>query len=209
MSRGLLSVTTRDRILDAAASLMRNQGLAQATTKEIARGAGISEAALYRHFHDQQEIFLHVLRERMPAFIAAMKDLPERVGQGNVARTLEEIAASALAFYTEVGPMAGSLFSEPALLARHLEALRRERAGPHLALVGLGSYLRAEQQVGRFPKTVDADTTAALLLGACFQRAFLRRFSGVPTAKAEDRRFVKKVVATLLRSSRSSKRGYR
>jgi AcrR family transcriptional regulator len=192
--------TTRDRILDAASSLMRNQGLAKATTKEIARGAGLSEAALYRHFRDQEEIFLHVLAERMPAFISAMKDLHTRVGRGDVTRTLEEIAAGALTFYAAVAPMAGSLFSEPALLARHQQMLRREKAGPHLALVRLGEYLHAEQRIGRLPKTLAADATAALLLGACFHRAFLQLFRGGPRKSADDRRFVKNVVSTLLRS---------
>jgi AcrR family transcriptional regulator len=189
---------TRDRILDAAAHLMRTQGLASATTKEIARGAGLSEAALYRHFRDQSEIFLCVMAERMPAFIAAMKDLPARVGRGDVGRTLEEIALGALAFYSEVAPMGASLFSEPELLARHQEALRRAGAGPHLALEKLSAYLRAEQHIGRLPKTFDADAVAALLLGACFQRVFIQRFSGAAPSVEEEKRFVRKAVRTLL-----------
>jgi AcrR family transcriptional regulator len=207
MSRRVELTTTRDRILDAAANLMRREGLAQATTKEIARGAGISEPALYRHFRDQQDIFLHVLSERMPGFIAAMKDLPARVGHGDVARALEGIALSALSFYAEVGPMAGSLFSEPALLARHREAMRREKAGPHLALLRLAAYLHAEQAIGRLPATLDADTTAALLMGACFHRAFLQRFRAVPNTALDDRRFVKKAVGALLRPGRGPTRG--
>jgi AcrR family transcriptional regulator len=190
--------STRDRILDAAAHLMRTQGLASATTKEIARGADLSEAALYRHFRDQSEIFLCVMAERMPAFITAMKDLPARVGRGHVGRTLEGIALGALAFYGEVAPMGASLFSEPELLARHREALRRERAGPHLALEKLSTYLRAEQNLGRLPKLLDADAVAALLLGACFQRAFIQRFSGVQPSAHEEKRFVRRLIRTLL-----------
>ena len=44
--------STRDRMLDAAYTVMRTRGLARATTKEIAREAGFSEAALYKHFED-------------------------------------------------------------------------------------------------------------------------------------------------------------
>ena len=57
--------TTRDRILDAAATVMREKGIAKATTKEIARAAGYSEALLYKHFADKQEIYMGVLRERV------------------------------------------------------------------------------------------------------------------------------------------------
>ena len=51
---------TRDQILDAAASVMHTLGLARTTTREIAQAAGLSEAALYRHFEDKAELFLSI-----------------------------------------------------------------------------------------------------------------------------------------------------
>ena len=41
-------MSTRDRMLDAAAHVMHTRGLSRATTKEIAKAAGYSEAALYK-----------------------------------------------------------------------------------------------------------------------------------------------------------------
>lgn len=192
---------TRERILDAAAGVVRERGLARATTKEIARAAGLSEAALYRHFRDKVDLFVQVLNERLPGLIAAMKDLPARVGRAPVASTLEEIARVALAFYAQMVPMTGSLFSEPELLGRHQESLREQGLGPHLAITALAGYLRAEQQLGRLPEAIDAEAGAALLLGACFQRAFIAQFLGAPPIEKDDKRFVKKLVATLLRAA--------
>jgi AcrR family transcriptional regulator len=191
---------TRERILDAAATVVRERGLSRATTKEIARAAGLSEAALYRHFTDKVDLFVKVLDERLPGLIAAMKDLPARVGTGTVAATLEEIAAVALAFYAQMAPMTGSLFSEPDLLARHQASLREQGLGPHLAITALAGYLREEQKLGRLPAGVDPEAGAALLLGACFQRAFNAQFLGSAAVVREDTRFVKKLVSTLLRS---------
>ncbi len=57
---------TRDRILDAATHVMRTRGFARTTTKEIARAAGYSEATLYKHFQDKTDLFLAVLKERLP-----------------------------------------------------------------------------------------------------------------------------------------------
>lgn len=57
---------TRVRLLDAAHHLMLTVGLARATTKEIARAAGCSEAALYKHFASKEELFIQVLTERLP-----------------------------------------------------------------------------------------------------------------------------------------------
>jgi len=190
---------TRERILDATVGIMREQGLARATTKEIARAAGLSEAALYRHFRSKEEIFLRVMRERLPRFIEAIKDLPSRVGRGPVADTLVEIALAAVTYYSEAVPIISSLFSEPEILVRHQQALREENAGPHLALSALSAHLRAEQRIGRLSKTLDAEAASALLLGACFQRAFLRRFLGTRAVDRDERRFARKLVSTLLR----------
>src|SRR5581483_6611686 len=136
---------TRERILDAAHKLMRSEGLARTTTKAIAGALGLTEPALYRHFDSKEELFLAVLRERLPRFIGQLKDLPEREGRGSVIATLEEICRAALAFFCETLPMAGSLFSEPTLLGRHQIAMREKGVGPQLAVPMLASYLRAEQ----------------------------------------------------------------
>ena len=193
---------TRERILDAAAKLMRSQGLARTTTKAIATALGLSEPALYRHFASKEELFLVVLRERLPGFIGALKDLPGRVGRGAVGVTLEEICRAALAFFTETIPMAGSLFSEPALLGRHRDALRERGAGPQLAVPILAHYLRDEQELRRLAAGIDPEAAAAMLIGACFHRAFVQRFLDRPVTEREQRQFAKALVKTLLRPAR-------
>jgi len=40
------------------------------------------------------------------------------------------VASRALAYYGEIVPMAASIFSEPALLARHREGVRKRGQGP-------------------------------------------------------------------------------
>src|SRR5258705_4232425 len=130
--QGEVGVSTRDRMLHAAAHVMRTRGMAHATTKEIAKAAGFSEAALYKHFRDKTEIFLAVLAERTPSNLGPLLDgLTNRVGQAPVQATLEEVARAAVDFYQQGFPMAASLFSEPRLLAAHREALRQRNAGPH------------------------------------------------------------------------------
>src|SRR4051794_40616709 len=75
-------MNTRDRILDAAAELMRTRGIIRTTTKEIAKAAGFSEATLYKHFRDKEELLLRVLRERMPALARHRGLLPRRAAPG-------------------------------------------------------------------------------------------------------------------------------
>ena len=174
-------MSTRDRMVDAAAEVMRARGLAHATTKEIARAAGFSEAALYKHFRDKTELFLAVLTERTPgALRTLMAGLGERVGTDTVHRHLTDIARAAIEFYSHSFPMAASLFAEPVLFAAHRAVLRERNAGPQHVHDAVADYLAAEQLLGRVRPDADVQAATALLIGACFQRAFLDHFTEPP-----------------------------
>ncbi|MUL40587.1 TetR/AcrR family transcriptional regulator [Streptomonospora sp. PA3] len=193
-------MSTRDRILDAAHQVMAERGLARATTKEIARAAGYSEATLYKHFRDKTDLFVAVLSERAPSALPAlMAGLPQRAGSGDLAATLEEVASAAIAFYTEAFPMSASIFSEPDLLEAHRAALRERGAGPGAISHALAAYLEAERRAGRLAPGADPASLADLLLGACFQHAFLSHFPG-PRDRAREprRRLARDLVAALL-----------
>jgi len=90
---------TREVILDAALHVIQERGLAKATTKEIAKAAGFSEAALYKHFADKSEIFLGVLQERSPGFQPLRTALAAPPGSSTLAQNLAAVAVAALAFY--------------------------------------------------------------------------------------------------------------
>ena len=163
---------TRTRILDAARDLMRTAGLARTTTKEIAKAAGCSEAALYKHFTSKEELFVTVLKERLPKLGDLLGTLAVDPQGRGVEENLAEIARRAALFYEQTFPMAASLYAEPQLKARHDEAMRELGVGPHKPIEGLADYLRAEQAHGRISPDADPHAAASLLLGACAQRAF-------------------------------------
>ncbi|GII86716.1 TetR family transcriptional regulator [Sphaerisporangium siamense] len=189
---------TRQRILDAAEQLMRTAGVARATTKEIARAAGISEAALYRHFSGKEEMFVKVLEERLPGLGTLIGNLAQDPGERTTEECLAEIARTATLFYEASTPIAASLFAEPALLERHREGLRKLGAGPHRPLDALAGYLRSLRDAGRVRRDADPDAAAALLLGACYQRAQLTLFAREeePPASLDD--FATSLARTLL-----------
>ncbi|MFF2650899.1 TetR/AcrR family transcriptional regulator [Streptomyces sp. NPDC058045] len=164
--------SARPRILDAAHELMRTVGLARATTKEIARAAGCSEAALYKHFSSKEELFISVLKERLPRLSPLLDELIARPEVRPVEDNLTEIARRATLFYEESFPIAASLYAETQLKKRHEEALRALGSGPHLPIEQLDGYLRAERKAGRLRPGADTYAAASLLLGACAQRAF-------------------------------------
>src|SRR5215212_4003371 len=109
---------------------MLGKGLVRATTKEIARAAGLSEGTLYNHFANKEELFLCTLNELPSGFVSLIRGLQERAGTEAVQSVLEQIARSALDFYGEAIPMGASFFADPELLARHRELLPQRGAGP-------------------------------------------------------------------------------
>lgn len=186
---------------------MHTLGLGRATTKTIAQAAGLSEAALYRHFADKAELFLCVIAERLPQLIALLKDLPSRAGQRTVRANLEEVGRVALPFYEQTLPMAAALFAEPDLLARHQEELRAKNTGPHRAVEMLATYVRAEQRLGRINQRIDPEAVASLIVGSCLGRSMVRRFTGAQDTPEADERFVRSVVRTLMIGLAPEERG--
>ena len=173
----------RETILDAAAQVMRERGLARATTKEIARAAGYSEAVLYKPFADKQEIYLAVLHERAGGLI----DTRDLVGTAAVRENLVGLVLRLMAFYVQSFPMSASIFSDRELLANWRESMKAKGGGPRWPIRVLEGYLDAELSRGRIRPGTDVASIAALVCGAAFQAAFLACFEGldeVPRSQA-------------------------
>ena len=169
---------------------MLGKGLVRATTKEIARAAGLSEGTLYNHFANKEELFLCTLNELPSGFISLIRGLHERVGTETVATVLSRVAASALEFYAEAVPMGASFFADPELLTRHRELLQQRGAGPQRANEAVAAYLRAEQKLGRVRGDADPEAVAYMLLGALYQHVYWRQFQGRPQVPGADDRFI-------------------
>lgn len=187
------------RLVDAAHQLMLTKGLARTTTKEIAKAAGCSEAALYKHFLSKEELFVVVLKERLPKIdLRQLIDDPG-AGERSVEENLAVIARQAALFYEQSFPIAASLYAEPRLKERHDAAMRELGTGPHLPIRGVAGYLRAEQTAGRIRADADTYAAASLLLGACAQRAFAydATADGEPSQSLDD--FAASLARTLLR----------
>jgi AcrR family transcriptional regulator len=179
---------------------MLSKGLVRATTKEIARAAGLSEGTLYNHFANKEELFLCTLNELPSGFISLIRGLRERVGTETVATVLSRVAASALDFYAEAVPMGASFFADPDLLARHRELLQQRGAGPQRANEAVAAYLRAEQKLGRVRGDADPEAVAYMLLGALYQHVYWRLFLGRPQAPDADDRFIAGILDMLDRA---------
>jgi AcrR family transcriptional regulator len=181
----------RERILDAAAAVMREKGLTSTTTKAIAATAGYSEALLYKHFAGKQELFLSVLQERVPQ---VHLDSP---GEGDLAENLTGIVEQLMGFFVQTFPIAASIFGSPELLAEHRKAITGRGFGPAAPVHRVQVYLDAELRAGRISAASDTTSAARLLVGAAFHQGFLAAFDGSRTV-TNARVIAAGIVATIL-----------
>ena len=65
-------MSTYQSILDAGEFLFQRQGFHGSSMRQLARFAGISPAAIYNHFASKEEIFIALLRARLPHRTLAM-----------------------------------------------------------------------------------------------------------------------------------------
>jgi AcrR family transcriptional regulator len=115
----------RDRILAAAVSVMKQRGVTNTTTKEIARAAGVAEGSIYNHFANKTELIAASMREVAGGIRDALTRLSKRVGESTVEENLTELAEAEITFFTELLPITGPVLGNHDLR----EWLRR--GGPH------------------------------------------------------------------------------
>ena len=193
----------RDRIIDAAVRVFRERGVTKATTKEIARTAGVSEGSLYNHFENKTALFGATFAAVASGVAQVMRDLMDSVGSGSVEDNLARFAAAETRFYAELLPMVGPVLADRDLLAWLREVPERSN-GPLYGHAGLIAYLEAERAAGRLAETARPGPLAAALLGACQQHAFTTRISGDQAVEhlgrvpADPDAYAREIVATLL-----------
>ncbi len=63
---------TKERLLDAAGQTFSRDGIRGATTREIARKAGVNEVTLFRHFKSKEQLLRAVLQRGLASEVAIM-----------------------------------------------------------------------------------------------------------------------------------------
>jgi AcrR family transcriptional regulator len=107
MSTTELSAETRNRILSAAWSRVRDEGVAAVTVKDVAVNSGVSRQLVYFHYRNRAGLLTEMARnhDRTSGFahrLAAARDLPPREG-------FEALVRSWLSYLPEILPVARAL----------------------------------------------------------------------------------------------------
>jgi len=121
--RRLSGAERRERIIEQAAKVFADQGFA-ASTRELAKRLGVTQALLYKFYASKQAlidaVYQTVFRDRWdPAWSAALADTSSPVG--------ERIAAFYVAFHSRINGVALKLFVRAGLAGMPLPGARGAR----------------------------------------------------------------------------------
>jgi AcrR family transcriptional regulator len=188
--------TLRRRIIEAADSLIREQGLAGATTRQIARAAGCAEGSIYVHFQDKIDLVIAVIVERDPYF-ADLLALPSRAGEGSVETNLEPWVDELVSLMRENQPIFFALMGDRNVFQRFKTRIRERQTGLVAVFKAASDYVRAEQELGRIDRRVDAGIVATILIWAARDHTFTSALTDNVVEPAEG--FARELVRTVAR----------
>lgn len=167
----------RDRIIEATLDCMREHGVRGATTKTVARCAGVSEGSIYNHFTNRSELVAEAFGSVTQEIRGHAGGLQRLVGVNTVQENLVTLMEAVIEFFGEIAPIAGSIIGDPDLRSWVTEGTVSSREGPPLTpltgAIELSAYLEAECEAGRLPPRGSWSVRATMLLGACLHYVYL------------------------------------
>lgn len=188
---------TREHLLETAAELLKEVGLARFSTRLFAKRAGVAEGTLYHHFPDKQALIVECIAVRAYGLQAIIGDLPMRVGAGDVTAHLVELCAAALGFFDDATILMCNVLSDAPTLAWHRNFMETTRHGPIAERERIALYLSAEQRLGRLRPEADPGLVANLLLHSMSAQANMDTLMGRIRTQEETQAYASSVVQAL------------
>jgi AcrR family transcriptional regulator len=165
---------TKTRILEAAAQLLRDKGISGTTTREIARAAGLSDAAIYSHFKSRGELLNALIPASLIDYKGTADAFLKRVGQGTIKGNLKFFMKMARDFFLEASPKIALILAEPELF----DELGGRPVKGSKAETFLTDYIRAEQRMGRINEEADAASIGTIVVATAFYEGFTAGLMG-------------------------------
>ena len=108
---------TRQRLLDAATETLNRVGIQGATTREIARRAGVNEVTLFRHFKSKEQLLRAVLQRGLAAEAAILDE------HSSWKESLEKYARHYYSRWDKNKDFAGAFLAEGHLWPESMQAM--------------------------------------------------------------------------------------
>ncbi len=154
---------TRQRLLGATMKLVSEKGYLGATTREIAREAGVSELTLFRHFGSKEKLFEGMLGQY--TFLPKMRELRPRLEGLAYDEALRMVATRFLLTLKERKPFVKIIYSEVNLYPGKVRKAYAETMDDMRAT--LAEYFTSLKRQGVL-RSFSAETAAAMFLAMLF-----------------------------------------
>ena len=157
-----------DELIRVAREVFRETGHT-ATTRDVARAAGISQAVLYQRFGSKEDLFLRAMTPELPDVETLLGPYPPRAAKTD----LRHIAVRLVDFFASMTPTLLHVLAHPDLGAARLKQWHTRL--PFVPIVrGLAERFRRMQADGLIAP-VNAEAAAHTLLAAVHSVAILER----------------------------------
>jgi AcrR family transcriptional regulator len=176
---------TRQQILDASLRLFSERGFARTTVRDIARQAGITDAAIYYHFESKRELLEALVEER--GFLNSLQTLKRLTPELPLAETLVYMSRGAVNMMDENRDFLRLIVMEG--LGGDDVAAEQYRRLMDLWEEALTTVLLRYEEKGELPGNGAQDLSRQVIyvILMAFQESLLGRFSGAGNTAADRR----------------------
>jgi AcrR family transcriptional regulator len=193
---GRPAVIRDEDILHAAREVFLARGL-RATTPEVAKKAGISEASIFKHFKTKEALFRAAMQPEL-AFPEAIAGLPERAGQSSVAENLDKAGAAIIQMLRTWMPLSMLAFSSGT------DPGKLHRSHPRLpTLRCVREYVKKEIENKRLHARVHPETFARAFVGGIADYVIAALIAPGDKPSMTPARYVTDFVNLLLRGAKA------
>jgi AcrR family transcriptional regulator len=153
---------TDAQILQAARTVFLERGV-QGTTAEVARRAGVAEGSIFKRFPTKHQLFKAAMRTEFeePAWL---KRLGERVGKGEVQKTLVEVGLQVVDFFRTLLPLIMMSWAARGERGGLPDELSAPNPPPVRALKQVAAFFEAEMRARRIARH-DPEILARAFIG--------------------------------------------
>jgi AcrR family transcriptional regulator len=153
MAQTLTPPSTRDRLVEAAISVFREQGYERARVQDIARAAGLTTGAIYANFRDKRELLLAAISAGSAAEVETLLRASDDLAPRDVLRAL----GNRMAFSTSGRPL---LIEAIVAAQRDPELADMLRTALTRRQEGFAQLVERGRNDGTIATDVDTDTLA-------------------------------------------------
>lgn len=185
----------KEAILEAARKVFLEHGY-KASTKVVARAAGISEGSLFKHFKTKTDLFMAAMED--DAGISSWEEkLMESAGKGDMRKNLEIVGREVLGHLHIILPRIMMVRSSGITIAPH-QCAGSGVPHPVQRLHALANYFKAEIRHGRMAMS-NPQVYAQIFLGALVHYVFQKTVFNFTSVSTE--MFVRTVVDMTLKAA--------